>query len=87
MSPGRLMTSREMIMEINNAASAAYVPMPAVPDTPREPPRNAELTTAVRESEAAEGRGTETRSNDNEQAERQVSSANPALGSFVDVKV
>ncbi len=70
-------------MEIN----ALSTPMPALPEASREPPRNAEIVTAVRESEGAEGGKNDTRSNDNEQAEARSSVSNSSLGNNVDVKV
>lgn len=72
-------------MEINPLST----PMPALPDTVREPPRDAVTPRAVQETQSAEAGENDTRSSsDNEQAESRAStSSNPSLGSIVDVNV
>ncbi len=69
-------------MEINPLST----PMPALPDTVREPPRDATIQRAVQETQGAEAGENDTRSSgDNEQTEGRASSSNSSLGRFVDV--
>ena len=71
-------------MEINNVST----PMPALPEAPREPPRDAEIVTAVRETQSADAGNNDTRSGGDAQSEqRQAPSPDSSLGNFVNETV
>ncbi len=67
--------------------SSLNAPMPALPDATREPPRDAEVTTAVRESQGAEPENNDARANDGERDDRSPPSAIPNLGNYIDETV
>lgn len=71
-------------MEINSVTT----PMPALPEAPREPPRDAEIVTAVSETQGADAGNNDTRSSGDSQGDqRQASSGDSSLGNFVNETV
>ncbi len=76
--------SQEVMMEISNL----NIPMPALPDATREPPRDAEVSTAVRETQATEPENNDARSSSGgDRDDHSAPSSTPSLGSYVDETV
>ncbi|HFE31954.1 MAG TPA: hypothetical protein ENJ17_01440 [Gammaproteobacteria bacterium] len=67
--------------------SSLNVPMPALPDATREPPRDAEVTTAVRESQGTEPENNDARANDGDRDDRSPPSAMSNLGNYINETV
>jgi len=67
--------------------SSLNMPMPALPDVTREPPRDAEVATAVRETQATEPENNDTRSGDGGRDDGSAPSSTPTLGSYVNETV
>ncbi len=65
----------------------ANTPMPALPDATREPPRDAEVVTAVRETQATEPENNDTRSSGGDRDDRPAPSSTSSLGSYVNETV
>ncbi len=67
--------------------SSLNMPMPALPDATREPPRDAEVPTAVRETQATEPENNDARSSQGERDDHSAQSSTPSLGSYIDETV
>lgn len=70
-------------MDINSLNT----PMPALPDATREPPRGAEVTTAVRETQGTEPENNDARANDGDRGDRPAPSPMSNLGNYVNETV
>ena len=73
-------------MEINNSVN---IPMPAMPDATREPPRDALAPNAVRESQATEPERNDGRSGsaDGDRDRDDAAPRDSSLGNYVDETV
>ena len=67
--------------------SSLNMPMPALPDATREPPRDAEVPTAVRETQATEPESNDARSSSDERGDHSAPSSTPTLGSYINETV
>ncbi len=67
--------------------SSLNMPMPALPDASREPPRDAEVSTAVRETQATEPENNDARSSRGERDNHSAPSSTPSLGRYIDETV
>jgi len=67
--------------------SSLNMPMPALLEVTREPPRDAEVPTAVRETQATEPENNDAHSSHGERDDHSAPSSTPPLGSYVDETV